>query len=115
MRRIGVLLRIILGFVVFGLFSEEAVSKTASLSQQHVVHIKTFAFSPEQLTVSPGDTILWVNQDIVPHLLNIANNQWQSPVIEEGQSWEMVVNEQGSYAYLCVFHPQMTGAFATNQ
>lgn len=115
MRRIEALMRGIIGLAALGIFNGEAVATAASsLPQRHVVHIEAFAFSPKQITIAPGDTIVWVNQDIVPHFLNIANNHWQSPVIEEGQSWEMVVDQAGSYAYICVFHPQMTGAFATD-
>lgn len=107
-------MRFIVGLIALGIFSGEAVAQTASLPQRHVVHIEAFAFQPPQIIVSPGDTIVWVNQDIVPHFISIAEGQWQSPIIEEGQSWEMVVDQTGSHAYICVFHPKMMGAFATN-
>jgi plastocyanin len=107
-------MRFILGLITLGIFNGEAVAQTASLPQRHVVYIEAFTFQPPQIAVSLGDVIVWVNHDLVPHFLNIAEGQWQSPVIEEGQSWEMVVDQEGSYAYICVFHPKMTGAFATN-
>ena len=112
MRPIEILRRFIMTLVALGIFSGEAVAQTASLPQRHIIQIVAFAFQPPQITVSSGDTLVWVNNDIVPHFLNIAEGQWQSPVIEEGQSWEMVVDQAGSYAYLCVFHPKMTGAFS---
>ena len=114
MRTIGVHTAIIIGFMALGIFNGEAVAQTASPPRRHVVHIEAFAFSPQQITVFPGEIIMWVNKDIVPHFLNIADNQWQSPVIEEGQSWEIVVEQPGSYTYLCMFHPQMTGTLIVN-
>ncbi len=111
MRPSDILMRCIMALVALGIFCGEAVAQTASLPQRHIIQIEAFAFQPTQITVSPGDTIVWVNNDIVPHFLNIAEGQWQSAVIEEGQSWEMMVDQAGSYAYLCAFHPKMTGAF----
>ena len=113
MKGTQVLMRFIMGLIALGIFNGEAVAQTASLPQRHIIHIEAFAFQPPKIIVSPGDTIVWVNQDIVPHFLSIAENHWQSGVIEEGQLWEMVVEEAGSYGYTCVFHPQMTGAFVT--
>lgn len=114
MKERPILMPFIISLLALGIFNEEAVAQTASLPQQHVIHIEAFAFQPPQIIVSPGDTIVWVNQDIVPHFLNIGEDQWQSPVIEGGQSWEMVVDQTGRFAYICVFHPKMAGAFATN-
>ena len=92
-----------------GIFGGEVVAETTSLPQRHTVHIQGFAFRPPHLTVAPGDTVVWVNGDFVPHFVSIADGKWQSPVLEEGQSWELVVEEAGKFQYLCVFHPEMTG------
>jgi plastocyanin len=112
MGTMNILTRIIIGWIALGIFSGEAVAQTASLPQRHIIQIEAFAFQPTQIHVSPGDSIVWVNNDLVPHFLNIAEGQWQSPVIEEGQSWEMMVDQAGRYTYLCVFHPKMTGEFS---
>jgi plastocyanin len=33
----------------------------------HTVTIEEMRFQPERLTVARGDTIVWVNKDLVPH------------------------------------------------
>ena len=33
----------------------------------HTVTIEAMRFQPETLTVAAGDTIVWVNKDVVPH------------------------------------------------
>jgi plastocyanin len=33
----------------------------------HTVTIEEMRFHPERLTVARGDTIVWVNRDLVPH------------------------------------------------
>ncbi|MCA9470342.1 MAG: cupredoxin domain-containing protein [Nitrospira sp.] len=102
---------VLLGMV--GIFAGEAAAQAVSLPKRHVIFLEGFAFSPKHLTVSSGDTIVWINQDLVPHVVRIGENQWQSPVLEEGQAWEMLVEQAGSFSYFCMFHPQMTGAFVT--
>ena len=36
-----------------------------ALNQRHVVEIRNLEFTPKELTV--GDTITWINYDLVPH------------------------------------------------
>ena len=38
-----------------------------TLNQRHVVEIRNLEFTPKELTVVPGDTITWINYDLVPH------------------------------------------------
>jgi len=33
----------------------------------HTVSLEAMRFQPDDLTVAPGDTIIWVNKDLVPH------------------------------------------------
>ncbi len=110
--KINVLL--LVGLLVGGAFDREVLTHATSLPQRHVVQIKGFAFQPPQITVLPGDTVVWVNQDFVPHFISVAEGKWQSVVLEENQSWELVVKETGSFSYLCVFHPKMIGIVTTH-
>ena len=36
-------------------------------SKTHTVTIEGMRFQPERLTVARGDTVVWVNKDLVPH------------------------------------------------
>ncbi len=109
--KINVLL--ILGLLVVGAFTREVLAQATSLPQRHVVQIQGFAFQPPLITVVPGDTVVWVNRDFVPHFISVDEGKWQSVVLEENQSWELVVKETGSFSYLCVFHPKMIGIVTT--
>lgn len=103
------LLTIVLSILFVG---EEAVSKTASLPQHHVVEIRAFRFQPEHMVVLPGDTITWINRDIVPHTVTADIGSWKSEPLREGQSWKVVVENDGVYSYHCEFHPQMKGVLS---
>ncbi len=100
---------LIVGLLVVGAFDREGLAQTTSLPQRHVVQIDGFVFQPPQIRVVPGDTVVWVNRDFVPHFISVGEGKWQSDVLEENQSWELVVNETGSFSYVCVFHPKMIG------
>jgi len=38
-----------------------------ALNQRHVVEIRNLEFTPKELVVATGDTITWINYDLVPH------------------------------------------------
>ncbi len=92
-----------------GIFGGEVVAQTASLPQRHVVEIRDFAFQPPHIVVEPGDTVVWINKDFVPHFVSLVDGKWQSNLLEENQSWKLLVKEAGFFNYECVFHPEMTG------
>ena len=107
------MLRILITIFTILVVNGEAVSKTASLPREHVVEIQAFSFHPQRTVVSPGDTIVWINRDIVPHTVTANGGTWESQTLEEGQSLKVVVQEKGSYTYFCKFHPHMTGILTT--
>ncbi|WP_300030320.1 cupredoxin domain-containing protein [uncultured Roseobacter sp.] len=73
----------------------------------HVVQITKFAFVPDRLEVSVGDTIRWTNQDLAPHTATAGGFGWDSSEIVNGSSAEIVVTEGMETSYFCVFHPHM--------
>ncbi len=100
---------LIVGLLMVGALGGEVEAQTTSLPQRHVVQIQDFAFLPPEITVALGDTVVWVNKDFVPHFVSIASGKWQSDIVEEDQTWELIVNESGSFHYVCIFHPEMSG------
>ena len=77
-------------------------------SQTHTVIIKNFAFAPDHLTVSVGDTIVWKNEDSTPHTAT-ADREFDSKQLNTGQSFTFVARKAGSYPYICTYHPFMKG------
>lgn len=75
--------------------------------RSHTVEIRDMEFHPAHLRVSPGDTIVWVNHDFVPHTATAPDSAWTSPPLAQGEKWRMVVEEPGLASYLCAFHPVM--------
>lgn len=78
-------------------------------ARRHVVEIRAFQFDPDTLRVAPGDTIVWINQDAVPHTATAEDGAWDSGAIAAGDSWSRVVEGTGTQSYFCTFHPTMRG------
>jgi putative membrane protein len=78
-------------------------------ARTHTVTIERMRFQPETLTVSPGDTVVWINKDLVPHTATSETSGFDSKTIEVNQSWKHTVRTTGDITYLCAFHPTMRG------
>ena len=77
---------------------------------RHRVEIQQFRFVPEAIEVKPGDTIVWVNLDIVPHTVTATDTSWDSGNLDPDAEWEMTVGEPNSGGYFCAYHPAMTAS-----
>lgn len=86
-----------------------ACAPTMSAAETHIVEINGFSFSPSVLDVAVGDTVTWINNDVVPHTATAGDGSWDSGSLDQGEEWSLVVENAGSADYICTFHPQMTG------
>jgi plastocyanin len=75
--------------------------------QTHTVTIEGMRFQPERLTVARGDTIVWVNRDLVPHTATSEAGRFDSQTIQTAKSWKFTARTKGEFAYICTFHPTM--------
>ena len=74
----------------------------------HTVTMENMRFAPETLTVTRGDTIVWVNKDPVPHTATSKDGVFDSGTVLAEKSWRWTAREQGEFPYSCTFHPTMT-------
>ena len=87
----------------------------ASSGRRVVIEIRNFKFALKMPLVRPGDTVVWINKDIVPHTVTARDASWSSGTIKAGARWEMIVIAGRSEAYFCKFHPAMTGRLRITQ
>jgi len=83
----------------------QGMTQMAGETQQ--VSIQNFAFNPATLNVDPGTTVVWTNNDQVPH--NVVGDSFTSPTLNPGDTFSYTFNDEGTFSYKCTFHPQMTG------
>jgi plastocyanin len=94
----------LLAFVA-GLLACSAGAEAARKPVTHTVTIDAARFSPADLTVKAGDTIVWVNKDLLAHTATAKDAAFDSKVIQPGRSWRLVAKRKGGFAYTCAFHP----------
>ena len=74
----------------------------------YTVEIKQMQFQPAQLEVKKGDTVVFVNHDIVMHnVTEETNKNWASPTLPNDSSWKWVATQSADY--YCTLHPVMKG------
>jgi plastocyanin len=73
----------------------------------HTVTEDAVRFSPADLTFEVGDSIVWVNKDIVAHTATTMKPGFDSEMIKPGKSWRHTVKRKGEFSYTCSFHPLM--------
>jgi len=73
------------------------------------VDITKFAFTPGELTVAPGTTVVWINHDEVPHTVASKDQQLMSKALDTDDRFEHTFDDEGDFAYYCTLHPFMTG------
>ncbi|HET9982082.1 MAG TPA: hypothetical protein VFQ38_00780 [Longimicrobiales bacterium] len=71
--------------------------------------MQDFAVAPDSLTVAVGDTVVFRNDDIVPHTATQVGGGWDSGEMGPGTSWRRVVERAGLERFYCRFHPGMKG------
>jgi plastocyanin len=78
-------------------------------ARTHRVVIHGLKYEPETLVVRRGDTVVWVNDDPMPHTVTAAGG-FDSRSIEAGKSWRFVARRAGDYRYVCTLHSNMQGS-----
>ena len=72
------------------------------------------SFQPAQTHVAVGGTVIWTNQDGVPHTVtsgvgSTADGVFDSGNIDSGGTFTFTFTDPGTYEYFCSIHPMMTG------
>ena len=76
------------------------------------VMIKSFSFSPSELTVKQGTAVTWTNQDSVIHTVvsdDGAPDAFTSDSLPQGAAFTFTFTKPGTYPYHCSVHPSMKG------
>lgn len=73
-----------------------------------VVKIDNFTFSPQVLTVAPGTTVTWDNEDDTPHTVVANDKSFRSKAMDTDERYSMTFSKPGTYDYFCSLHPHMT-------
>jgi plastocyanin len=89
--------------------STTSTTTTTTTPQNAMVTIKDFAYSPATLTISVGTTVVWENQDSVPHTVTSDTGLFDSGTLSNGGTFSFTFTSPGTFNYGCTIHPYMHG------
>ena len=67
------------------------------------------AFAPDDLNVTVGTTVTWMNTDSVAHTSTSNAAGWDSGIVNPGGQFSTTFSTPGTYQYHCAIHPGMVG------
>src|SRR3954470_23660014 len=94
--------RVTLGLALLCFSSASARAETIEIV------IEKLVFSPAEATAKVGDTIEWVNKDIIAHTATAKAAGWDV-LIPPGRTARLQVKAAGRVDYFCKLHPNMKG------
>ena len=81
----------------------------AATAPAATVQIANFAFTPPDLGVAAGTTVIWKNGDDSPHRISDSKGAYASPALDTDDSFAHTFATPGVYRYFCSIHPYMKG------
>ncbi len=66
-------------------------------------------FTPSEITVAPGTTVTWVNNEPMPHTVVDLNKGFRSKTLVKDATFSFTFTTAGDFSYLCSIHPNMKG------
>ena len=98
-----------LSAVSIALLAALASTTAARAAAPVEIDIHKFAFSPAEITVPVGTTVIWTNTDETPHTVSATDRSFVSKALDTGDHYEHTFDKEGDVAYFCTVHPFMTG------
>ncbi len=79
-----------------------------------VVHISKMKYDTLELTIKAGDTVVWINQEVMPHNVAfkkgvVGDDAFKGEMLKKDQAYAITFTEAGTYDYFCTPHPFMRG------
>ncbi|HSE29477.1 MAG TPA: plastocyanin/azurin family copper-binding protein [Candidatus Saccharimonadales bacterium] len=95
--------------------SPKTPSVNMTEAAQVEVSIKDFKYTPSNITVKKGTTVIWTNEDSNEH--NVVSNidapaggpPKDGPLLGRRQQFTFTYDTVGTFGYHCSLHPFMTG------
>ncbi len=72
------------------------------------IAIKNFKFVPSSVTVAPGTTVRWKNEDELAHTATSNKGVFDSGNLDQGKTYAHTFAKAGKYEYVCAYHSSMT-------
>ena len=85
-------------------FDAPATQDSAPAGVVMVQMVAPMSYSPKQVTVAPGTTVMWMNVDTIAHTSTSTTGLWDSGPVAPGASFSRPFNDVGTVPYFCTIH-----------
>ena len=102
---VGILLTSPFTFALCAQIAHAATTEKAGAK----VSIANFTFTPAEITIAPGESVTWTNDDGAPHGLEYQDGAAGTDLLLPGANFSRRFDRPGTYDYNCSIHPYMTG------
>ncbi len=73
------------------------------------ISIENFEFTPRVVSIAPGESVTWINNDGGPHAVAFGDGSSGSGTLFPGKMFRRTFDRPGRYDYFCSIHSYMTG------
>ncbi len=94
--------------------NQQNQTKAPAAGEAVQAKIDNFAFSPRELNVKAGSTVIWTNKDDIPHTVTSDSKAFSSAVLDTNQTFQFTFTNAGTFPYFCKLHPRMTGVITAD-
>ncbi|HEV2891429.1 MAG TPA: plastocyanin/azurin family copper-binding protein [Frankiaceae bacterium] len=77
-----------------------------AVKTDHVTLPKSYKFEPNVVSVAPGTTVTWTNEDDFPHDVTLLDGTKERKPLSIGKSATITFADKGTFRYQCSIHPQ---------
>jgi plastocyanin len=78
------------------------------------INMAQVAYAPAQVSAHVGDTVEWVNSDIVAHTATARNGAWDV-MVGPNSKGSITLKSPRTIEYYCRLHPNMVGSITVSQ
>jgi plastocyanin len=101
--------RILLPLIALLAFACVASAATGQRTVSKTVSITANGFSPDSVTIRPGDTVTWTNKDSTAHQIVSDTGIFKSNKLQPGESFSYRFDVESGYSYHDATKTSMTG------
>jgi len=73
------------------------------------VEINSTGFSPSELKIKKGDSVIWVNRDYMEHTVTSDSGELDSGYLKQNKIYDHTFDNSGTFEYFCELHPYAIG------
>ena len=87
------------------------VSAVSAQAETVQIVMDKLGYIPLEASAKVGDTIEWINNDILIHTATARNRDWDIAIAPR-KTERLILKKAGTIEYFCRFHPNMKGRIA---